>query len=190
MYVRACALTVCPRLCFSPFFEKIFSETPCKHPVIVLKDIRSWELQGIVDFMYKGEISVVEEQLSSLIKAAESLQVRGLSHPDQVPAGGPRSVHALHAGRPQSPPQVCLEKFPHYPGSTPYHKDDAISPHNGPGAASPYSPSDRDRDMRLASPLRLPTIPHMPHISFTDNPPTPSGDHFCSSPLPRRKQVS
>ncbi|XP_026277309.1 protein bric-a-brac 1 isoform X1 [Frankliniella occidentalis] len=180
----------------SPFFEKIFAETPCKHPVIVLKDIRSWELQGIVDFMYKGEISVVEEQLSSLIKAAESLQVRGLSHPDQVPAqarGHPGHLsggHPAHGlGRPQSPPQVCLEKFPHYPGS--YHKDDAMSPHNGPGASSPYSPSpsDRDRDLRLSSPLRLPTIPHMPHISFTDNPPTPSGDHFCSSPLPRRKQA-
>ena len=163
--------------------------------MIVLKDIRSWELQGIVDFMYKGEISVVEEQLSSLIKAAESLQVRGLSHPDQVPAGGHRGhgahAHPLHASRPQSPPQVCLEKFPHYPPS--YLKDEAGSPHNGP-AASPYSPSDRDRDrerdMRLSSPLRLPTIPHMPHISFSDNPPTPSGDHFCSSPLPRRKQVS
>jgi hypothetical protein len=134
--------------------------------------------------MYKGEISVVEEQLSSLIKAAESLQVRGLSHPDQVPASG--RGNASH--RSQSLPQVCLEKFPHYPAAGSYLKDDPQSPHNGPGAASPYSPSDRD--MSLSSPLRLPTIPHMPHISFTDNPPTPSGDHFCSSPLPRRKQVS
>lgn len=180
----------------SPFFEKIFAETPCKHPVIVLKDIRSWELQGIVDFMYKGEISVVEEQLSSLIKAAESLQVRGLSHHDQMPAqarghadrhGDRHSDRDRHSGPMsgrQSPPQVCLEKFAHYPGA--YHKDDAMSPHNGPGASSPYSPSPSDRDLRLSSPLRLPTIPH---ISFSDNPPTPSGDHFCSSPLPRRKQA-
>ncbi|KAJ1521977.1 hypothetical protein ONE63_002305 [Megalurothrips usitatus] len=191
----------------SPFFEKIFAETPCKHPVIVLKDIRSWELQGIVDFMYKGEISVVEEQLSSLIKAAESLQVRGLSHPDQVPAqargggGGSGGGHGgglgVHLGRSQSPPQVCMEKFPHYP------VHDAMSPHNGPGASSPYppSPSDRDprdcrdprdprdRDLRLGSPLRLPTIPHMPSISFTDGPLTPVGDRFCASPQPRRKQA-
>jgi hypothetical protein len=62
-------------LSFSPYFQRIFSENPCKHPVIVLKDLRGWEVQAIVDFMYKGEISVVQEQLSSLIKAAESLQV-------------------------------------------------------------------------------------------------------------------
>lgn len=62
-------------VCCSPYFQRIFSENPCKHPVIVLKDLRGWEVQAIVDFMYKGEISVVQEQLSSLIKAAESLQV-------------------------------------------------------------------------------------------------------------------
>ncbi|KAJ1521978.1 hypothetical protein ONE63_002305 [Megalurothrips usitatus] len=121
--------------------------------------------------MYKGEISVVEEQLSSLIKAAESLQVRGLSHPDQVPAGGHGGGLGVHLGRSQSPPQVCMEKFPHYP------VHDAMSPHNGPGASSPYPPSPsedpRDRDLRLGSPLRLPTIPHMPSISFTDGPLTP-----------------
>lgn len=43
----------------SPYFQRIFSENPCKHPVIVLKDLRGWEVQVIVDFMYKGEISVV-----------------------------------------------------------------------------------------------------------------------------------
>ncbi|KAG8234578.1 hypothetical protein J437_LFUL014597 [Ladona fulva] len=58
----------------SPFFQRIFSENPCKHPVIILKDLRRWEVQGIVDFMYKGEISVAQEHLTSLIKAAESLQ--------------------------------------------------------------------------------------------------------------------
>lgn len=67
----------------SPFFEKIFSENPCKHPVIVLKDFHGWEVQTIIDFMYKGEVSVVQEQLQALIKAAESLQVRGLVNQDQ-----------------------------------------------------------------------------------------------------------
>ncbi|XP_017772811.1 PREDICTED: protein jim lovell [Nicrophorus vespilloides] len=67
----------------SPFFQRIFSENPCKHPVIVLKDFSGWEVQAIVDFMYKGEISVIQDQLQSLIKAAESLQVRGLANQDQ-----------------------------------------------------------------------------------------------------------
>ncbi|XP_040578200.1 uncharacterized protein [Lepeophtheirus salmonis] len=67
----------------SPYFQKIFTDNVCKHPIIVLKDIKGWEAQCIVDFMYKGETSVPESQLTSLIKAAESLKVRGLTSSDQ-----------------------------------------------------------------------------------------------------------
>ena len=47
----------------SPYFQKIFTDNPCKHPIIVLKDVRGWEVQCIVDFMYKGETSVPEAQV-------------------------------------------------------------------------------------------------------------------------------
>ncbi|KAI8439653.1 hypothetical protein MSG28_013359 [Choristoneura fumiferana] len=63
----------------SPLFRRIFSENPCKHPVIVLKDFQGWEVQAVVDFMYRGEVSVAQEQLGSVIRAGESLQVRGLA---------------------------------------------------------------------------------------------------------------
>lgn len=62
----------------SPFFEKVFNDTPCKHPTIVLKDYQRWVIQAIIDFMYRGEISVPQERLSQLIQAGESLQIRGL----------------------------------------------------------------------------------------------------------------
>ena len=71
----------------SPYFQKIFVENPGKHPIVVLKDVRCWEMQCILDFMYKGETSVPEPQLTSLIKAAESLKVRGLTSSDQLPPG-------------------------------------------------------------------------------------------------------
>lgn len=72
----------------SPFFQRVFADTPCKHPVIVLKDFRGWVVQAIVDFMYRGEISVPQERLQTLIQAGESLQVRGLvesSVPEHTP---------------------------------------------------------------------------------------------------------
>ncbi|XP_017468755.1 PREDICTED: protein jim lovell-like [Rhagoletis zephyria] len=72
----------------SPFFQRVFAETPCKHPVIVLKDFQGWVVQAIVDFMYRGEISVPQERLQTLIQAGESLQVRGLvesSVPEHTP---------------------------------------------------------------------------------------------------------
>ena len=71
----------------SPYFQKIFVENPGKHPIVVLKDVRCWEMQCILDFMYKGETSVLEPQLTTLIKAAESLKVRGLTSSDQLPPG-------------------------------------------------------------------------------------------------------
>jgi len=60
----------------SPYFQRLFSETPCKHPVIVLKDLPDWEMRAIIHFMYKGEINVGQEQLPLLLQAAETLQVR------------------------------------------------------------------------------------------------------------------
>lgn len=67
----------------SPLFRRIFSENPCKHPVIVLKDFQGWEVQAVVDFMYRGEVSVAQEQLGTVIRAGESLQVRGLADQDR-----------------------------------------------------------------------------------------------------------
>jgi len=82
----------------SPYFRKIFVDNPCKHPVIVLKDICGWEAQCIVDFMYKGETSVPESQLTQLIKAAEGLKVRGLTSNDQQISVGAASSSPLHNG--------------------------------------------------------------------------------------------
>lgn len=71
----------------SPLFRRIFSENPCKHPVIVLKDFQGWEVQAVVDFMYRGEVSVAQEQLETVIRAGESLQVRGLADQEAAECG-------------------------------------------------------------------------------------------------------
>jgi hypothetical protein len=43
-----------------------------------MKDMKYWEVQALVDFMYKGEVNVTQEELGTLLKAAEALEVRGL----------------------------------------------------------------------------------------------------------------
>lgn len=63
----------------SPYFQSLFFENPCKHPIVILKDIKWTELKAAVEFMYKGEINVCQEQIGPLLKVAESLKIRGLA---------------------------------------------------------------------------------------------------------------
>ncbi|XP_022251047.1 zinc finger protein 236-like isoform X2 [Limulus polyphemus] len=63
----------------SPFFKGIFEENPCKHPVIVMKDVKFSELKAIVDFMYRGEIHLPKDELQSFLQTADLLKVKGLT---------------------------------------------------------------------------------------------------------------
>ena len=55
--------------------------------MIVLKDIKSEELEALLDYMYIGEVNVRQCDLASLISAAECLQVKGLAvSDDEFPA--------------------------------------------------------------------------------------------------------
>jgi len=69
----------------SEYFESIFENTPCKHPVIVLKDIKSDDLEALLSYMYEGVVSVAQNDLARLIKVAELLQIKGLAIPDEPP---------------------------------------------------------------------------------------------------------
>ncbi|MCL4140501.1 UNVERIFIED_CONTAM: hypothetical protein GTU68_006714, partial [Idotea baltica] len=69
----------------SEYFSAIFNQTPCKNPVIVLKDINCRDLEFLLDYMYSGEVNVRQNELSSLIGAAENLQIKGLAISDEEP---------------------------------------------------------------------------------------------------------
>jgi len=50
-----------------------------KYPVLILKDVTYQELRSMMDYMYRGEVNITQEQLGSFLKAAESLQIKGLT---------------------------------------------------------------------------------------------------------------
>lgn len=58
----------------SPYFQSLFITNPCKHPIVILKDVRFVDLKAIIDFMYRGEVNVSQDQLSALLKTAETLK--------------------------------------------------------------------------------------------------------------------
>jgi ribosomal protein L12E/L44/L45/RPP1/RPP2 len=64
----------------SSFFRTLFVQhADQRHPIIILKDTKFEELQSLIQFMYKGEVSVEYGQLATLLKSAENLRVKGLA---------------------------------------------------------------------------------------------------------------
>lgn len=74
----------------SDYFSKMFESTPCKHPIIVLKDIQCKDVEALLSYMYAGIVSVAQSDLAQLIKAAELLQIKGLAVPDEPPTSNRR----------------------------------------------------------------------------------------------------
>jgi len=62
----------------SSYFEQIFSETKLDHPIIILRDVVYWEMQALLHFIYKGELTTDEKKLGRLIELARSLRIKGI----------------------------------------------------------------------------------------------------------------
>lgn len=62
----------------SSYFEQIFSETELDHPIIILRDVVCWEMQALLHFIYKGELTTDEKKLGRLIELARSLRIKGI----------------------------------------------------------------------------------------------------------------
>jgi len=64
----------------SPYFEELFIENVTAHPIIILKDVKAEELKSLIDYMYTGQVTVSQSELSGFLKTAESLKIRGLAY--------------------------------------------------------------------------------------------------------------
>ncbi|XP_042227450.1 longitudinals lacking protein, isoforms H/M/V-like isoform X2 [Homarus americanus] len=87
----------------SDYFEQMFERTNCKHPIIVLKDIRHEELEALLNYMYVGEVNVLQNELAGLIKAAECLMIKGLAVPDEAPSKDSKESKRSSGCREDSP---------------------------------------------------------------------------------------
>ncbi|XP_065161077.1 protein tramtrack, beta isoform-like isoform X3 [Atheta coriaria] len=77
LHAHKLVLSIC-----SPYFKEMFKQNPCKHPIIILKDVTHKNLKDILEFMYLGEVNVLRENLPVFLRTAELLQVKGLSCDD------------------------------------------------------------------------------------------------------------
>ena len=121
----------------SDYFHEIFERTPCKQPVVVLKDIRQSDLESLLDYMYIGEVDVKQSDLAGLIKAAECLRIKGLAVPDEDP-----STATLGGG---SSSKLTNSKLKSNNSNINNVPDNRRTSSGGGGFSSPTPPSKRQR---------------------------------------------
>lgn len=119
----------------SSYFQSLFVDHPGRHPIVILKDVCFSELRTLVEFMYRGEVSVEYCRLSALLKTAESLKVKGLAE-------------MTHLREPHDPPRPEPDETD---PPSPRH-DSSPPPNQAPTSASPVEPCD-EVDARSHSPV-------------------------------------
>ena len=62
----------------SPFFQKLLGRNKHPHPLIFMRGMKYENLLAIIDFLYRGEATVFQENLDSFLAFAEELQLKGL----------------------------------------------------------------------------------------------------------------
>lgn len=75
-------------------FQSLFVGHPDRHPIVILKDVPYADMRSLLDFMYRGEVSVDQERLTAFLKVAESLRIKGLTEVNEE-----RSVYLVTRSR-------------------------------------------------------------------------------------------
>lgn len=161
----------------SPYFQDLFFENPCKHPVIIMLDIKWPVLKAAVDFMYKGEINVCQDQISPLLRVAEMLKIRGLADvngsdneiaiPQQTKECS-ESVNELKRQR------IMAKEWANFSGSN----LDVVQNTRNRKRRWPSTENNRSGD----SPVNMTTTPE--HPSFGTSSPIPASAHGPSTSTP------
>ena len=135
----------------SDYFQNLFMDNSSEHPIVFLKvrdplsinmcdivtvqDVRVSQVRALLDYMYRGEVSVSQDDLPALLRVAEMLRIKGMteentkSHP-ALPIGGRKDSQASAA----SQPLRCSS-----PGSASSAPPNSIVPPNGDSASATAS---------------------------------------------------
>ena len=80
----------------SAYIRDLLKRNPVQHPTIIMPtNIRSTDLQYIMDFIYQGKVTVPASELENFMSAGAILQIRGLKSKSEMPSSnsaGPQIV--------------------------------------------------------------------------------------------------
>ncbi|XP_054262182.1 uncharacterized protein LOC128986087 [Macrosteles quadrilineatus] len=90
----------------SSYFQGLFTDLPCRHPVVILKDVKYSEIKAILEYMYRGEVNVGQDQLAPLLKVAEALKVKGLVEENGAKPPVEEDPNMITTSSPTAPPPM------------------------------------------------------------------------------------
>lgn len=147
----------------SDYLERLLLEIPCTHPIIFLRDMRMWELQALVEFMYRGEVYVEQQQIKTLMQAAEALQVRGLS--SQGRDSTLNDTLNSQLGNSTTP----IEMSPQKPDDTSSYKGDETSSNEANSTSFLETSTNLGSGISISPQLSTSTGPQLPNPLTTAN---------------------
>ncbi|XP_069701930.1 protein tramtrack, alpha isoform isoform X8 [Periplaneta americana] len=133
----------------SPYFQALFVGHPDKHPIVILKDVPYCDMRSLLDFMYRGEVSVDQDRLTAFLKVAESLRIKGLTEVNEEKCDLPSITSSLLSAVP--PPVVTT----HTPPPPHLHRIHPTSSHKR-SIPMPSAPSATSSNPLLGSALTAP----------------------------------
>ncbi|KAK2719759.1 protein tramtrack, alpha isoform-like isoform X1 [Artemia franciscana] len=123
----------------SPYFQMIFASHNSKHPIVILKDVHYQDMRALLDFMYRGEVSVDQDRLPQFLHLAETLRIRGLAEvgdysqqPDSIfkCESSIADADRVQKGPLDSQYPVAYSPYQRYQLNSPYPPDSLQSPND------------------------------------------------------------
>lgn len=69
-------------------------QNPCQHPIIILRDVAYVDMSALLSFVYQGEVYVSQDRLTTFLRTAELLHIKGLTEQNQQQPH--LATHQLH----------------------------------------------------------------------------------------------
>ena len=69
----------------SPFFLNLLKRNKHPHPLVYMRGLKFENLLSLVDFLYRGEANVFQDNLNSFLGMAEEFQLKGLDKMEEEP---------------------------------------------------------------------------------------------------------
>ena len=111
----------------SPFFRELLRRNRNPHTLVYMKGLKSEDLIAMMDFLYKGETNVFQENLDSFLTLADELKLKGLNTSGENDRDSHNKMKAHHYEVPLKE-ENQYEVPPRTEQSVQYRETDSVHP--------------------------------------------------------------